>query len=95
MQFGSFDPLGDLFVGIYGDGSPLDPKSLYFHDGTTGLILPGLTKQLAFEPDHPAWSPDGTMIAMTHVGAHNTSQRSTWAESTWRRSPPARSTTAA
>jgi hypothetical protein len=75
MQFGSFDPLGDLFVGIYGDGSPLDPKSLYFHDGTTGLILPGLTKQLAFEPDHPAWSPDGTMIAMTHVGAHNTSQQ--------------------
>ncbi len=74
MQFGSFDPLGDLFVGIYGDGSPLDPHSLYFHDGTTGLIVPGLTKQLAFEPDHPAWSPDGTMIAMTHVGGHNTSQ---------------------
>jgi hypothetical protein len=74
MQFGSFDPLGDLFVGIYGDGSPLDPDSLYFHDGTTGLILPGLTKKLAFEPDHPSWSPDGTMIAMTHVGVHNTSQ---------------------
>ena len=75
MQFGSFDPLGDLFVGIYGDGSPLDPDSLYFHDGTTGLIVPGLTKKLAFEPDHPAWSPDGTMIAMTHVGGHNTSQQ--------------------
>ena len=75
MQFGSFDPLGDLFVGIYGDGSPLDPDSLYFHDGTTGLIAAGLTKKLAFEPDHPAWSPDGTMIAMTHVGVHNTSQQ--------------------
>ncbi len=74
IQFASFDPLGDLFVGIYGDGSPLDPHSLYFHDGTTGLILPNLTKALSFEPDHPAWSPDGTMIAMTHVGAHNTSQ---------------------
>ncbi|HEX4447318.1 MAG TPA: hypothetical protein VH044_11305 [Polyangiaceae bacterium] len=74
MQFGSFDPLGDLFVGIYGDGSPLDPQSLYFHDGTTGLIVPGLTKKLAFEPDHPSWSPDGTMIAMTHVGIHGTSQ---------------------
>ena len=68
------DPLGNLFVGIYGDGSPLDPNSLYFHDGTTGLILPGLTKHLSFEPDHPAWSPDGTMIAMTHVGTHGTSQ---------------------
>ncbi len=74
MQFGSFDPLGDLFVGIYGDGSPLDPQSLYFHDGTTGLIVPGLTKKLSFEPDHPSWSPDGTMIAMTHVGGHHTSQ---------------------
>jgi hypothetical protein len=74
IQFASFDPLGDLFVGIYGDGAPLDPHSLYFHDGTTGLIVPNLTKALSFEPDHPAWSPDGTMIAMTHVGAHNTSQ---------------------
>jgi hypothetical protein len=74
MQFGSFDPLGDLFVGIYGDGSPLDPNSLYFHDGTTGLINPALTKKLAFEPDHPSWSPDGTMIAMTRVGVHGTSQ---------------------
>jgi hypothetical protein len=74
MQFGSFDPLGDMFVGIYGDGSPLDPHSLYFHDGTTGLIVPSLTKQLSFEPDHPSWSPDGTMIAMTHVGIHGTSQ---------------------
>ncbi len=74
IQFASFDPLGDFFVGIYGDGSPLDPHSLYFHDGTTGLIVPSLTKALSFEPDHPAWSPDGTMIAMTHVGSHNTSQ---------------------
>jgi hypothetical protein len=74
MQFGSFDPLGDLFVGVYGDGSPLDPNSLYFHDGTTGLIVPGLTKQLGFQPDHPSWSPDGTMIAMTHVGVAGTSQ---------------------
>jgi hypothetical protein len=74
IQFASFDPPGDMFVAIYGDGSPLDPHSLYFHDGTTGLILPDLTKQLTFEPDHPAWSPDGTMIAMTHVGVHGTSQ---------------------
>jgi hypothetical protein len=76
LQFASFDPLGDLFVGVYGDGAPLDPHSLYFHDGTTGLIVPGLTKTLSFEPDHPAWSPDGTMIAMTHVPpeGHHTSQ---------------------
>ncbi len=75
VQFASFDPFGDLFVGVYGDGQGVDPKSLYFHDGTTGLIVPSLTKALSFEPDHPAWSPDGTMIAMTHVGGHNTSQQ--------------------
>jgi hypothetical protein len=77
IQFASFDPLGDLFVAVYGDNNGPDagPDNLYFHDGTTGLIDTTLTKSLAFEPDHPAWSPDGTMIAMTHVGHHNTSQQ--------------------
>jgi hypothetical protein len=78
IQFASFDPLGDLFVAVYGDssgGPDAGPDNLYFHDGNTGLIDTNLTKPLAFEPDHPAWSPDGTMIAMTHVGHHGTSQQ--------------------
>jgi hypothetical protein len=82
VQFASFDPLGTQFVAIDGDGQMANPtnagdttNSLWFHDGTTGLVVPAETKELTFEPDHPAWSPDGTMIAMTHVGVHNTSQR--------------------
>jgi hypothetical protein len=74
MQFAAFDPLGDMFVAVYGDGQGFDPNSLYFHDGNTGLIDTTLTKPLAFQPDHPSWSPDGTMIAMTHVGVAGTSQ---------------------
>ena len=75
IQFASFDPAGD-------SSSPstatrarraarpptLDRNKLWFHDGTTGIIIPGAEKVLTFEPDHPEWSPDGTMIAMTHVG---------------------------
>jgi hypothetical protein len=76
MQFASFDPRGDQFVAVYGDnGGTAAQDSLYFHDGTTGLIIPTATVTLDFEPDHPNWSPDGTMIALTHVGVHNTSQR--------------------
>jgi len=82
VQFASFDPFGDQFVAVDGDGQMPNPtnasdttNNLWFHDGNTGLIVAGETKELTFEPDHPAWSPDGTMIAMTHVGVHNTSQR--------------------
>jgi hypothetical protein len=85
IQFASFNPAGDRFVAVYGDtdsssagpdgGRVLDRNKLWFHDGTTGVIIAGAEKLLSFEPDHPSWSPDGTMIAMTHVGGHNTSQR--------------------
>jgi hypothetical protein len=79
VQFAAFDPLGTQFVSVDADGQMNNggntTNNLWFHDGTTGLVDPTKTKQLSFEPDHPAWSPDGTMIAMTHVGAHNTSQR--------------------
>jgi hypothetical protein len=85
IQFASFDPAGDQFVAVYGDtdsttvgpdgGAVLDRNKLWFHDGTSGAIIPGAEKLLSFEPDHPCWSPDGTMIAMTHVGSHGTSQR--------------------
>lgn len=79
VQFAAFDPLGTQFVSVDADGQMANgsdtTNNLWFHDGTTGLVDTTKTKQLTFEPDHPAWSPDGTMIAMTHVGAHNTSQR--------------------
>ena len=83
LQFASFNPSGSEFVGVYGDGptdagpvtDPTAPSwyNLWVHDGTTGLITSGVT--LGYEPDHPSWSPDGTMIAVTHVGQHYTSQR--------------------
>ncbi len=85
IQFAWFDPTGNKFVAVYGDtntttpgadgGAILDRNKLWFHDGTTGEIIPGAESVLSFEPDHPCWSPDGKMIAMTHVGSHNTSQR--------------------
>jgi hypothetical protein len=79
VQFAAFDPLGNQFVSVDADGQMANgsdtTNNLWFHDGTTGLVDTTKTKELTFEPDHPAWSPDGTMIAMTHVGAHNTSQR--------------------
>jgi hypothetical protein len=75
IQFASFDPAGDQFVAVYGDNGPPSSQNLWFHDGNTGLTNLAATVSLAFEPDHPNWSPDGTMIAMTHVGTHNTSQR--------------------
>ncbi|AKV02575.1 hypothetical protein AKJ09_09238 [Labilithrix luteola] len=54
----------------------MDPNTLFFHDGTTGLRAS--TKKLAFKPDHPDWSPDGQMIAVTHVGnAATAAQRPT------------------
>jgi hypothetical protein len=85
IQFASFNSGGDQFVAVYGDtnatspgpdgGAILDRNKLWFHDGTTGAIIRGAEKVLPFEPDHPSWSPDATMIAMTHVGSHGTSQR--------------------
>lgn len=48
----------------------MNPKNLFFHDGTTGLRTS--KKTLTFKPNHPDWSPDGTMIAVTHVGNDQT-----------------------
>jgi hypothetical protein len=75
IQFASFDPKGDQFVAVYGDNGAPSSQNLWFHDANTGLTDLAATVTLTFEPDHPNWSPDGTMIAMTHVGQHNTSQR--------------------
>lgn len=48
----------------------MSPHDLFFHDGTTGVRAS--KKTLAFKPDHPDWSPNGQMIAVTHVGNENT-----------------------
>lgn len=44
-----------------------DRNKLFFHDGNTGLRT--TSKDLPFRPDHPDWSPDGTMIAVTSIPA--------------------------
>lgn len=75
VQFASFNPNGSRFVAIYGDTDVPARNMLWFHNGTTGLRIPGESIDLKFEPSHPDWSPDGRLIALSHVGIHNTSQR--------------------
>ena len=48
------------------DAAGLNRRKLFFHDGATGLRQSSI--QLQFKPNHPEWSPDGTMIAVTRVG---------------------------
>jgi hypothetical protein len=74
IQFASFNPAGDRFVSMYGDTAAPERNKLYFHDGATGKRIPEETMLLPFEPDHPDWSPDGKLIAIDHVGIHQTSQ---------------------
>jgi hypothetical protein len=78
LQFSSFSPMGDRFVGVYGGGQGASPDAarfLYFHDGATGKRVVGETIALPVEPDHPEWSPDGNTIAFTIVGKHYNSQK--------------------
>jgi len=78
LQFSSFSPRGDRFVGIYGGGQGATAdaaKFLYFHDGATGKRVAAETLTLPVEPDHPEWSPDGNTIAFTIVGTHYNSQK--------------------
>ncbi len=78
LHFSSFSPTGDRFVGINGGGTGSEGGAtnlLYFHDGATGQRLGAETLTLPVEPDHPDWSPDGTMIAFTAVGQHQNSQK--------------------
>ena len=65
IQFASFNPSGSQFVAVYGDNTNF--RDLYFHDGTTGLRDASKTITLDFKPNHPDWSPDGKMIAVTRV----------------------------
>lgn len=75
LQFASFNPNGSRFAAIFGDTDVPARNMLWFHNGTTGLRIPAESVDLKFEPSHPDWSPDGRMIAVSHVGIHNTSQR--------------------
>ena len=77
LQFASFNPKGDRIAAVYGDGNDgtSNPNTLWFLDGDTGVRLPDESFELPWEPDHPEWSPDGKMIALTRVGSHGTSQR--------------------
>jgi hypothetical protein len=78
LHFSSFNPAGDRFVGVNGGGTGSAAGAtnlLYFHDGATGQRLTAETLTLPVEPDHPDWSPDGSMIAFSVVGEHTNSQK--------------------
>lgn len=75
IQFAAFNPSGSRFAATYGDGDPPARNLLFFHDGNTGLRIAADSVDLGFEPSHVDWSPDGRLIALTHVGIHNAAQR--------------------
>ena len=65
VQFATFAPDGSQYASVYGDTNDATRQWLYFSDGTTGLRTSHI--ELAFRPDHPDWSPNGNMIAVTKV----------------------------
>jgi hypothetical protein len=76
IQFASFSPDAETFVSVFGDTDDISARhTLWFHDGDNGARKPADSIELPWEPDHPEWSPDGEMIALTRVGIHRTSQR--------------------
>lgn len=76
IQFASFNADGSRFVAMYGDTDDLAIRNkLFMHDGTTGDRIDAESIALPWEPDHPDFSPDGGMIALSRVGNHRTSQR--------------------
>lgn len=75
IQFASFSPDAERFAAVFGDTDAPARNMLWFHDGDTGARLPDESFELPWEPDHPEWSPDGDILALTRVGSHQTSQR--------------------
>ncbi len=83
IQFGSFSPLGDQLVGVYGDDTTrpafgdlllFDTRCDAANMATCGMVQ-GRIPMDGKEADHPDWSPDGSRIAYTEVGQHSSSQR--------------------
>lgn len=78
LQFASWNPNGSRFVAVWGDhsfnefegdqGDPSLDNVLWMHDGTTGQRIDAESIELDFEPGHPDWSLDGSMIAFTRTG---------------------------
>jgi hypothetical protein len=83
LQFASFAPDGNTMVGVYGDDRalPVYGDLLLFDTHCTPDtmdtcgVMTGRIRLGGREASHPDWSPDGTRIAFTDVGRHNTSQR--------------------
>lgn len=63
--FGAF-PADKLYPTGSDVPDDLDPRKLWFHDGTTGARV--ASKSLPFKPSHVDWSPDGKTLAVTRVG---------------------------
>ncbi len=69
--FESWNPEATQYVAVYGDSGATD-YNLMLIDGATGTKVTSIDiggTQLSNGADHPDWSPDGTMIAFTKIGA--------------------------
>lgn len=81
IQFGSFSPDGNELVGVYGDDDRGAQGLLFFDtrcDAASMATCGQVTSNLAIggrEASHPSWSPDGSAIVFTDVGADSSSQR--------------------
>jgi hypothetical protein len=69
--FESWNPGATQYVGVYGDSGATD-FNLMIIDGATGQKVKSIDiggTQLSNGADHPDWSPDGTKIVFTKIGA--------------------------